>query len=74
MSSFDLVSLIYGGRFLLKYLSSKVLACYFDRNLQERTMPIADNTKANAIKTAKSTRILFIPVAPIRSCLVASLA
>ena len=49
-------------------------AGYLERNLQERTIPTADNMAANPIKTAKSTRRLFIPVAPIRSCLVASLA
>ena len=47
---------------------------YFERSLQDRTIPIADSTKANPIKTAKSIQRLQAPVAPISSCLTASFA
>lgn len=53
---------------------SLIVLGYLESSLQERTIPIADNMAANPIKTAKSNARLFMPVAPIKSCLVASLA
>src|SRR5208283_431419 len=47
---------------------------YLERYFQERTIPTADNITANPITTVKSSKRLFMPVAPINICLIPSTA
>jgi hypothetical protein len=55
-------------------LFSVVSRGYLERNFQERTIPIADSIIANPVTTAKSSHRLFMPVAPINTCLIPSTA
>ncbi len=56
------------------HMFSNFFAVYLDRSFHERMIPTVDSMTANPISTAKSTQRLFIPVAPSKSCLVASFA